>query len=442
MTTLAEDTSVTHADLGIVVDTTGSMSGEMNALKANLATIVNALAPTIPNLGITFAGHDDIPNGANGVCTPTPDKAFYRPNGYMIDVSLGGVVSVTNLAVAQAGASGLTLGDGVDVPENQVEALVHAIRGDALSWPAANGCPVGTIASDSGDGVTTFGGVHYRTSALPILVEVSDAPWHNGIRVGSAATSNAYGFAAFTSADLKNAINDTGAHFIGIACSTGSNLDSDIRSPTSDTTPYSYMSYLTDNTNSNVPPSVFGGSCKTGLDGAAVASDGPGGSCRNVYSCRHDGTGIGSAIVESVKGTIAASKYDVFGRAKPTVSESVDAVDAFIQSIVPNPAGGNDSTTGTACATFLAASLADHYAGPKATTVATDGVNDTVKQASQAQKICFDVTPKRNTTVPATTSPQTFHATVELVGAIGTTGSLSLGGTPRTIVFVVPPAPF
>ncbi|MEO7096554.1 MAG: hypothetical protein ABI175_25070, partial [Polyangiales bacterium] len=59
---LALSTTLNKGDVGFVVDTTGSMGGEIANLKSSLsATIIPALKAKIPSLGIGVAGHDDYP---------------------------------------------------------------------------------------------------------------------------------------------------------------------------------------------------------------------------------------------------------------------------------------------------------------------------------------------------------------------------------------------
>ena len=111
-------------DVGFIVDTTGSMSGSISALKTNLSTtIIPALQARIPDLGVGVAGHDDFPYSTYG---SAPDQAFYvsvPPQGYVTTVT----------AQSQTAANALTTHNGGDSPESQVPAIYKAITGAAIT---------------------------------------------------------------------------------------------------------------------------------------------------------------------------------------------------------------------------------------------------------------------------------------------------------------------
>ena len=60
-------TQMQKVDVGFIVDTTGSMGGEIIALRNSLSlTIIPALQARIPSLGIGIAAHDDVPYSTYG----------------------------------------------------------------------------------------------------------------------------------------------------------------------------------------------------------------------------------------------------------------------------------------------------------------------------------------------------------------------------------------
>ena len=444
--TLALSTTLNNGDVGFVVDTTYSMSGEISNLKSSLATtIIPALAAKIPNLGVGVAGHDDVPNNTYGDCaalppfTSRPDTVWYQPAGFIVDVSSGGTTIPAGVTAAQTEVNGLNLGNGDDTPEAQVLALVHGIDGSAISWPAAGGCAAGSIALDDGDGgVTTFGAFHFRTKALPIIVEITDAPWHNGITAGSTTVHDAYSFSTFKSSDLVSKMNAIGAKFIGVAADNGGRAAG---GPGGN--PYLDEAYVTDNTGSNVATTAFtgcaAGKCCTGVSGAAIAPDGPGGTCRSVYSINTTGTGLGSSIVDGVFALLATIKFDVYVQAYNDPAATIDVVGDFMQKVEPNPAGGTDPVTGSVCVTIpLLGGMADKWTGPKAVVAGADGTNDTILGVNPGNYYCFDVVPKANTTVAATTTVQTFTAWLRVLAQKPTGGTFSLGKD-RQVLFLVPP---
>jgi hypothetical protein len=430
---LSMATTLNKGDIGFVVDTTYSMSGEIANLKSGLQSIINELAKNIPDLGIGSAGHDDVADGSAGACsgyTGFQDQVYYDlPNGAIRDVSIGGVVQTTRVAEAQNAVNALRLGDGWDLPESQIPAMMHALRGDGFAW--SGGCGALSLKAAT-PAAGTIGALGFRTGALPILVEISDANFHGGVIAGG------YSSGTFpTIAQLKDAIVANGAKFIGVAAADAATPDSDgsIRVSGSRSA-YADMAYLTDNTGSNVPPSAFGGTtCLTGLGGGALSPDGPGSTCRLIFSLRHDGSGLSSSIVAGVRALLLAVKYDVHVAASP--AGTTDVVDQFLKSIVPTGTGTDPETT-KPC-TPIPAGTADKFVGPRATT-GTDGTKETMLAVNPGPRYCFDVTPKTNTTIPPTTTAQIFRATLT-VWAQNPTASVpavTLGKT-RDVLFIVPP---
>lgn len=421
---LSMQTTLNKGDIGFVVDTTGSMGGEIANLRTGLGSIISALAANIPDLGIGIAAHDDVPNDVDGTCGL--DHSYYDlPNGVIRDVSSAGTPLTAAIAQSQGAANALTTHYGNDTPESQVLGLIHAVDGQAV-YDGCNGA-IGAVA----DTATTFGSLRFRKGALPIVVEISDASWHNGV--------HGLGFANGGLQDinsLRDAINRRGAKFIGVASGTGSgDSDAVIRNPGNGDMSYGDMAYLSDQTGSYVPPSAFGGSCKTGLSGGAVAADGPGGNCRLIFSLYGDGSGLSTTIVSGVRALLNAVKYDVHVAASP--AGATDVVDQFLSSVVPTGTGA-DPETGTAC-TPIPAGTADKFVGPRATT-GTDGTKETMLAVNPGPRYCFAVTPKRNTTIAPTTSPQLFRATLTVwaQNPSAAVPAVTLGKT-RDVLFIVPP---
>gem|GEM_PF-3816500 len=74
-------------------------------------------------------------------------------------------------------------------------------------------------------------------------------------------------------------------------------------------------------------------------------------------------------------------------------TDTVDIRNAFLERTEPNPVGGLDSLTATACTAFRTGRLAD---------TDVDGGWDTVTMVGAGQQICFDVSRKLNSTVAPT----------------------------------------
>ncbi|MGZ3455866.1 MAG: hypothetical protein ACXWUG_02175 [Polyangiales bacterium] len=433
--TLALSTTLNKGDVGFVIDTTGSMGGEITNLRTSLSsTIIPALKTKIPDLGIGIAAHDDYPYYSCGFFSCSfdyGDSAYGDLPYYDVASPKGFVTSVT--ADSQAAANALTTHGGDDNPESQLHAYYRALTGAALVWPGGS---VPAVTPPAG----TFGALRFRSDAFPILIGITDISHHNGKRaLNKTGTSydGAYqytytsGVSTYNADDVVGKLTALGAKFIGVSSDDGTRgmgIDD----------PYGYLAYLTDKSNSNVPPSAFpGGACKTGVGGATVAADGPGGTCRSVYSINTTGSGLSTSIVDGVYALLASIKFDTYVEAYNGAGEPIDVVDSFMEKVEPQPTGGTDPVTGTACVTFPASQLADARHSPKALAGAGD-IKETILQVNPGNYYCFSVTPKPNTTVKPTTAPQTFRAWLK-VNAVKPAGGTFTLGSDREVLFIVPP---
>ncbi|WP_156041152.1 hypothetical protein [Chondromyces apiculatus] len=424
-------TRLSQGDVAFLVDTTATMGGEIANLKAGMATIIQQLYQDIPDLAVGVAGFDDFPTGTSG--TPGQDLPFYV-------AGTTGHVSTTlsnNLAAVQA----LNVHDGRDFPESQVAAMQRALTGQYLIWDSGQMTP--SVAPPG-----RYGSLHFRPSALPILVLITDASFHNGRRASNPTVlhdpypfNDQPPFPTPTIDTLITEMNARGARFVGISVSDGVRTGAD---------PYEDLAYLADQTGSYVPPSVFGGAqCATGLGGTFVATpDGPasaanpGGTCRLVFDVTTNGSGVSTSVVSGVQALLRGIKLDLRVLAAPDGS-SVDAVDSFIETVRVNASGGNDEAEpGVPCLALNALEqLADFWTGPKGLVHQPDGVNESARGVVPGQKICFQVVPKSNTTLPQQAMPQVFKATLSVKARVGTNQNELLLGTPREIAFIVPPSP-
>jgi hypothetical protein len=434
--TLALSTSLKQGDVAFIVDTTLSMEEEIKELRDSLSTkIIPELSKRFGDLGIAVAAHDDFPTSTESLAG-SASLPFYIPTG-------GTVTTVA--ATSQAAAASLVTHQGGPLPESQVAAMMRALTGQALSWPEGT---LAAVVPPAG----TFGAVRFRTGSLPILVPITDASMHNGRRAKNTtptgiaadydtAYHHLYTFASPNIDNLVAKINELGAKVIGVA-----SADIDRTAQLANTNmPYGDLAYLADKTGSYVPRSAFTGGtfsgCKTGFGGTAITeyTDGPGDTCRLVFSVGTNGAGLGNAIVEGVGALLNAIAFDVYVRASkdPADTTTVDPVDAFITSIEPVPTGGTDPVTGAICTTFSASVLKDKYNTPKALTGAGD-IKETIGGLNPGKLYCFQVNPKPNTTVTAKTTPQEFKALLTVVADKPSGGSITLGSD-REVLFIVPP---
>ena len=422
-------TNLNHGDVDFLVDTTATMGGDIQNLKSGMSTIVQSLHTSIPDLAVGVAGFDDFPSGLYG---NVGDQPFYvaGPKGFV------------STAVADNLAAILTLNvhDGGDFPESQIAAMHRALTDQFLIWDTGQLAPTGAPSG-------TFGSLHFRNGALPILVAVTDAAFHNGRRVSNAiqlhdpySFNGQPPFPTPTVDTLVTAMNAKGARFIGVSCKDGSRGGTD---------PYEDMAYLTEQVASTVSPSAFGGIlCGTGLAGTLLPPDGPataddpGGTCRLVFDASTNGTGVSESVVNGVQALLKSIKLDLRPLAAPG-ADPIDAVDTFIESIAVNASGGNDEAEpGTPCIALNAvAQLDDLWSGPKGLVNVQDAVNETALGVTPSQKVCFKIVVKPNTTLPQGPTAQVFKATLTIKARNGAAPVELVLGTPRDVLFVVPPAP-
>lgn len=422
--TLAIKTTLNKADIAFVLDTTGTMAEELNQLKIGLHQIILTLLNDIPQLAVGVAGLDDFPISPYG--DPAQfDQPFYLP---VPNIFISTVPADPLAAAAQFAIHG-----GGDIPESQVPALVRALTNNALEWPG-NYWPPASIPAGR------YGAMGFRSDAFPIVALVTDAPFHNGRRVSSPGVlHDPYSFNSTSSIatidDVVAAFQAKGARFIGLASDDGSRFGD----------PYEDMAYLADQTTSYVSPSAFGGSCATGIGGAWLSQpDGPNGTCRLVFDVYHDGSGLNESIVNAVQGTLKGLLLDmrVVAISDPVAAPLfVDSVDEFIDHVTVSQNGGDDPTDpGVPCVIVPSQSLADRWKGPKGLEAAQDMFNESVLGVVPTTKICFNVFPKPNSTVPPAAEAQVFHAVLQVRAKKAANAEIDLGA-PRDVLFVVPPKP-
>ena len=154
--TLLFGTNIQVADVFFLVDTTGSMYGEIDNIKANLSSrIIPEIRRRIPDAWFGVGWFADFPTGSYG---SGDDRAFELLQRMTDDT-----------ATAQTAVNALPRRSGADGPESQVEALYQTMTGEGLgSWVPVYGAP------------DCRGAPCFRDGALPIILLFTDAPFHNG----------------------------------------------------------------------------------------------------------------------------------------------------------------------------------------------------------------------------------------------------------------------
>ena len=326
--TLQFATDIRVADVYFLVDTTGSMGGAINNVKASLSTagtgIIDQVRATITD---TWFGVGDFRDYA--------DSWLYR-----------NVTDLTATAsTAQAGVNTLAAGGGGDYAEGDVPALYATATGlGVMAVPARTGCPAGT-----------FGYPCFRAGAVPIVVLITDAPFHNG-----PGGSNPYG--SYTNYDtMRTAITAARIRVIGIAVGTGGQAD---------------------------------------LQAIARDSGAVDGAGAPLVSLAASGS-VSSEVVTQIRTLANQTRLDISITYEDDTSDAVDSFAAFVDHIEANLVG--DAARG--CVGGLTAIDTD-----------ADGFPDTFQDVTAGTSVCFDIVVKQNDTVTPTTLPQIFRATLHVLG--------------------------
>ncbi|MEC7519989.1 MAG: VWA domain-containing protein [Myxococcota bacterium] len=287
--TLQFDTSLQKADVYFLVDTTGSMGGEIANLRSSLSsTIIPQVRMRIPDAWFGVGGFDDYPTGGYGSLSDGDRPLYLRQQ------------MTSSTAAAQSAVNGLVTHFGVDYPESHIPALWGlASRGSLWYGPSYPSCAAGHRA-----------GACFRPDAVPVIVVITDAISHNYPSTtysGISPTPPSY-------AAAMSALNGIGARVVGVN-SGGTDARDMLRE----------FARQTSTLDASGSPNPF------------------------VIGISSTGTGLGTAAVDAIY-QAAQVPLDVSARATDIVDpgETVDAVVAFLDRLETRstPAPGRTCTTG------------------------------------------------------------------------------------------------
>ncbi len=361
-------TNIQQIDVAFNVDTTGSMGGAIDNFRTNLSSIFDEFKKSIKNVGLAVVD--------------------FKDEG---DVWVTKVLQpiTTDLTKAKSAAALLSASGGGDEPEADICSMMHVVTGKGcMTTPAHTPAP------------GTFGAVDFRPGALPVVVNVTDAHWHD--------PSGAYGLEK----DLMPAFKAANVRFVGVTEMHYASADLE-----------DLANYLSDYSSSNVPPSAFtgctAGKCCTGLAGAERDVAGPKKQCRLNFQIK-DGSGLSTQVAKAVAALSVGSAFDVTAVPSndPENPDGVDAPAAFIAGLRAMDEG--DASRG--CPPTAAKDTNG------------DGVKDTFLAVPVGTPVCFEVLPKTNLVVPPKEKAQFFKAFIDVLGM---PGSVKLDR--RFVLFLVPP---
>lgn len=194
------EAEVGRADIVFLVDVTQSMQEEIDRIRGRLRDlIVPGVREAIPDSQFAVATFADFPVMDYGASGDRPFTLFIPSTGDVTQV--------------QAAVDAIELGDGVDQPESQVEAIYQLATGDGIGAfvPPSAGCPMRGV-----------GYACVRRDALPIILFFTDAPMHNGPTGAYIYDTSRLGTTAHTYAQALAAVRSIGARVIGFDSGSGS----------------------------------------------------------------------------------------------------------------------------------------------------------------------------------------------------------------------------
>src|SRR5690606_32226463 len=160
--------------------------------------IAPGINEAIPGARLGVATFADFPVGSYGETIDYPFRLHLRAS--------------SELEQVQAAMDSITLGNGSDEPESQVEALYQLATGEGIGSyvPASLGCPAGG-----------WGYACFRNDALPVILLFTDAPFHEGPGGYEPYSPAALGVTPHTYADAVRELNAQGARVIGFDSGPG-----------------------------------------------------------------------------------------------------------------------------------------------------------------------------------------------------------------------------
>ncbi len=415
---LTFEPTIQKADVFFLVDTTGSMGGEINNLQASLTSLITSIRGTIPDTAFGVGRVDDFPVSSYGSAPDLPFTLEQRITTTDADVRAG------------VNALDMPLHRGADGPESQIESLYQVATGDGFrSRTGATWTPAfdGDTGFDASAGHGRIGGAGFRDDALPIVIMATDITFHRNWMdttvdaadpltwCGDRATDSCDAYRATdfgsamdqmpkTRAQTLTALNDIGAKVLGIVSEGTSGSDQRTE-----------LSAFSVQTNSYIEPTR--GMCSTGPSGGLRAPDmvDPDGAgplpatalCPLVYSISSSGSGLSDSIGDAIEDlTSFVSFATLHTEARDDADTPIDESRFFIRGI---PVSADPATC------MPAPTVADRLAGSPPVP-GTDGTFDSFTSVNPGCLVTFQIVARNDGFVPAMCEDQLFNLRVIVVG--------------------------
>jgi len=392
--TLKFGTDIRVADIYFLMDTTGSMGGAIDSLKASLSTpgdgLIDRIRETIPDVWFGVGDHKDYSAGGYGGGS---DYAYT----HRLDMG-------PSVGDAQSAVNGLSASGGSDGPESQGPALYAIATGQGLPGRSLAGGGTLPPRTDCQRGRTGY--PCFREEAVPIVVLMTDAPWHNGPASANPYDNGTVGGPAPTYDQVLNALVGANIRFIGITVGREQIADPDT---------CEVNEVFWEEADQHLR--AFGTAV-----GTVDAQDEP--FVTRWFAppfgmtCPRPRNPISDTVVEQIELLARGSRFDISIEYLDGPEDAVDTEELFLDRVVALEGGDVEDCP---------------FRVPVDTDA--DGIEDTFFNVAGGTPVCFDVYAKRNTTIEETTDPQLFRGTL-LVKGDGFT-NLDI----RDIYFLVPPDP-
>lgn len=414
-------TVVPSLDVFFMMDTTGSMIGEITNLQNALtSTVVPGIQAAVPNTQFGAGSFEDFPLSPYGALrgadcgqnnNQNPDQPFRLLQGITSNVS------AVQTAVGQLSTGGAPIGCGSDWPESAMEGLYQVATGAGITGPS----PASVPANTSG-----VGGVGYRAGTMPVVVTVTDAMMHGPGEGGScsgqsANYTGAVAASAHSRAQTKTALANICARSVGIAsfqpnlalsCSGQADLEDFATSTGARVPPAAWDVGAR-------PPGCAAGQCCTAQNGAGRAPDAQG-LCPLVFLTDGAGTGLGTNIVTGIRMLTRFAQFDVTSDRQGVLAD-ID---------------GNPLPLPHTTADFIKQVIPTGFMVPAAPPVVPNPTFDmtTFFGVTPGTRVAFDVK-ALNDFLPQTANAQIFRATIRVLAG----GCTALDQ--REVLILVPPTP-
>lgn len=350
--TLQFSTELRSADLFILVDTTGSMGAVLAVLQQKLSTtIVPQVSDLIADLHIGVGTFEDVPQSPYGYDS---DKILFVSEPPTADA-----------ARVQAAVNALVLGSGGDGPEGAVPALYALATGQGLT----DYLPAGPACDDEGIGYACF-----RPRAVPIVLLISDAEFHNG-----PAGENPYSGLTLEMPSYDatlDALRAIQARVISIRMQEQALVDP--AAPSADAISTQMLALSRDT-------------------GAVTEGGDP-----LFFEVDQTAAGLDDRVVDAVRAVAQQVPIKLTTALRDDPDDDLDATQLVER--VEVHVGDEGGVPGRVCTPGLASMDSDD-----------DGADDTFTSITPGTPVCFDVKVRKNRVVPPGDQPAVFRAFVDVV---------------------------